>query len=66
MFTLSALRHSPRVAKYAAAIVVAGLFAAPSAQALNIFVDQDATWRYINATSATTQTVSADWFASKF
>lgn len=66
MFKLSVLRHSPKVAKFAAAIVVAGLFATPSAQALNIFVDQDATWRYINATSATTQTVDSNWFASNY
>lgn len=32
------------------------------AQALTIYADQDATWRYINATSATTAAVPGNWF----
>lgn len=34
--------------------------------ALEIFVPQNATYRYINATAATTTTVPADWFAFGF
>ena len=36
--------------------------AAPSAGALTIYVNENATWRYNNATPATTQAVPANWF----
>lgn len=36
------------------------------AHALTIFVDQTATYRYINASSATTMSVPTDWFAYGF
>lgn len=50
----------------AAAAVAFTLLASPSANALNIFVDQNASWQYINATSATTQSVDSNWFAYNY
>lgn len=42
------------------------MFAASSASALTIYVNENATWRYINATSGTTQAVPANWFDYSF
>lgn len=50
----------------AAVATAAVLAAATPAHALVIYVDQDATWRYINATLATTQAVPLNWFTSGF
>ena len=40
--------------------------AASPAAALTIHVDQDSTWRYVNATPGTTQAVPLNWFSSSF
>ncbi|MCP5200819.1 MAG: PEP-CTERM sorting domain-containing protein [Gammaproteobacteria bacterium] len=37
-----------------------------AASALNIYFDQNATWRYVNATASTTQVVPANWLAADF
>lgn len=50
------------------ALLTLWLVAAPGspARALAIIIDQDASWRYINATPATTMAVPGDWFAKDF
>jgi hypothetical protein len=50
-----------------AALAALGIVSASApAGALTIFVNENATWRYINATAATTQAVPADWFTYGF
>lgn len=49
----------------AASFLAVAIFAAP-ASAITIFVDQNAQWRYVNATAATTQAVPANWFDYAF
>jgi hypothetical protein len=56
---------------YRAGLLVVGmavgfLTIVPQASALPIHVDQNAQWRYINATTATTQPVPVNWFAYGF
>src|SRR5438093_7378142 len=45
---------------------VMALGAVSTSQALTIFVDQTQSFRYVNATAATTQVVPADWFTFNF
>lgn len=52
-----------RTLRYACVAAAALLGTVSSGQALTIYVDQDASWRYINATAGTTQSVDANWFA---
>jgi len=53
---------------WTAALLLGALALAVSGgvSALTLYVGQDASYRYINATAATTQAVPADWFAFDF
>jgi hypothetical protein len=52
---------------FAAAVLALTVFCAGAAEALPIYVDQTQSWRYINATSATSVGApAANWFTSGF
>ena len=51
---------------YCTTIFLLTLTMSARVDALTIYVDQDATYRYINATTETTQAVPSNWFASNF
>lgn len=57
----------PRRFAFVVTAVVLGLLASGRpGHALTIYADQDATWKYINTSSSTMQTVDSNWYAYNY